>query len=135
MVTVDVGSTLLEAMYMLRDRGVVAVPVLGDQQHVLGTVTLRDLRDLLYNPKTMQLLAQPLTQFVKQRIHTVEAITCTMDTSLEDVISKLATNKTHCIFVLDEWKHLISMVSLGDILRILAREPHSGYVENLLHST
>lgn len=118
-------NTLMEAFDLIRQNNVSAVPVVDDNNKVLGCVSGRDVRLIINSTKIYKLLRLPLSTYLSVVTEGQDnaAITVTADENLETAITRMVASRVHRVFVVDADGKLVRVVSLPDILRKFTKEP------------
>jgi CBS domain-containing membrane protein len=97
-----------EARRLQLDHGVRTLPVLDDDDHVVGSVGLREL-------------AQPGGRIAELMS---PASTSRPDVPALDLRAPLTDGRTHAVVIVGEGRRLLGMVTQTDLLAALARMPH-----------
>jgi CBS domain-containing protein len=116
----------LKHIYMARVSG---VAVVDQDRKLVGNVSATDLQFItLSDPKAIVLeLQSPVGEFFKtkeksqvfgrgDRPHPFEPVTIRLQDKIEDVAHKLLTNKIHRLYVIDEERRPLQVLTLTDIL-------------------
>jgi CBS-domain-containing membrane protein len=130
--SVRTDSMLREAVLLIKEKNIGAVPVLGMNNMVVGNVSARDLRTLLLTPSMFHMLHEPIRTFLAlssslEHEDKNPAITCRPEDTFGHVIKQLAATRIHRIYVCDKQIHLIRVLSLSDIFNVFVQEPSSDY--------
>lgn len=106
--TIGPSETLLRAAQAMTELDIGAIPVC-DGERLLGMVTDRDI--------VVRGVAQGYAsdQACVSDVMTEEAEWCFEDDSVEDVLDKMRSHQIRRLAVIDREKHLVGMVSIGDL--------------------
>ena len=139
--TRDVASVvatapLAEAVELLVQRGIKAVPVLDEERHVVGIITGGDLlargrlglrlsvqQDLSQEEFAEQLLALRTAGQTIREVMTPNPLTIGPDASLDEAIHLMVTRNLKRLPVADSQGRLAGILSRTDVLRQLAATP------------
>lgn len=110
-VTISPGASLNDLVNSLRDHQVGALVVSEDGETILGVVSERDVVRAI--PGRMDDLA---SMHVSD-LMTTDAVTCTPDTSVEQLMATMTEMRIRHVPVVDGEGKLISVVSIGDVVK------------------
>jgi CBS domain-containing protein len=109
-ITVQPGTTVTEAVVLLKEHNLGAVVVSVDGREVTGILTERDVvRRLVEGTGFLQGPASD--------IMTAEVLTCRAADSVESVMSTMTQRRIRHLPVVDEHGGLIGIVSIGDVVK------------------
>lgn len=115
-------TTLKAAAQLMRDGGYGYLPV-GEGDDIRGTLTDRDL--------VVRGLAEGLDmQTPVSRIIDREVIYCFDDSDLAEAADVMAENRVRRLVILDRHKHMLGVLSVGDIARAGGDQRLVGHIEN-----
>lgn len=127
-VTVQLDDITLKAWHQMHTRNISAVGVINDPEEgggkLVACITATDVRWMIdpdHFAKGALSVRRFLEEKVKHRGHSL--VTCYADTPLGVVIRRVARAKVHRVFVVDDSDLPIGVVSLRDILRVVASPP------------
>jgi len=141
-VSIDPHDTLRDALDVMVENHVSALPVIDARQHCVGMISVTDLlgmtKDLsdelnalsesggLDHAVLVQKLehADLLTELVQDLMST-EVISVTTDSTLEHAARQMLRNHVHRLVVLDDQRRVIGVVSTMDLLAAFAEETHT----------
>lgn len=109
-VTVDPGATLAEVVDVLATHRIGAVVVSGDQVHVEGVLSERDV---------VRVLAQQGAAALEQparSVMTPDVVTCAPEATVEQLMSVMTSRRFRHIPVVVE-DRLAGVVSIGDVVK------------------
>jgi len=111
---VSAEATIVDVAKRMRDKDIGAVPV-KDNEQLVGMITDRDiaLRVVTDSKDAIKLRARD--------IMTTDVVTCDEHENAGDAVRLMETKKIRRLPVLDDDKHLVGMISLGDISQAMAR--------------
>ena len=108
--TIDPTATVAEVVEALVRRGIGALVVSADGEHIDGIVSERDIVRSL-SSQGADLLAQPVSSVMTDFVHT-----CTAETSVHDLMSLMTTERVRHVPVVDG-DRLVGIVSIGDVVK------------------
>lgn len=124
-ITVTDNQPAHDALELVDNKGISGIGIISEEDGTLvGNTSGSDLHIFLRDGAS---LAMPVLDFFAQArqditgIDRAATITCTKDQTLTKVIAKLAKTKVHRIFVVDEAKQPLGIISVQDICRLFAR--------------
>lgn len=109
--TISGGANLYDLVCSLRDHQVGALVVSDDGRKVQGIVSERDVVRILPNR------FEELKEVRVRDIMTESVTTCTIDTSVEELMKLMTELRIRHVPVVDSTNELISIVSIGDIVK------------------
>jgi len=112
----------VNAFMMMLDKGVRGLAVVNNQGQLVDAISASDIKGLIYGDFFSDLRQPVLNYLPKVRIlmgKNLGPIYCSSDSTLEYVLKKLNQEGVHRIFVVDENKHPVRVLSLKDILKAL----------------
>lgn len=128
-VCISAGAALVDAVTMMREYIVNAVPVVNENRQVVGTVSMSDFRGLT-EKGAYSLPSMSLLQFLSiQQRGTLEhpirpPVCCKFDEPFVDAVSRLLEAQVHRIWVVDQQGILEDTLSLTDVLKALYKTLH-----------
>ena len=103
----DPRTSLLDVAQRMRNEDIDAIPVVeGDE--LVGMVTDRDI-------VIRGVAGQTVAQLTVRDIMTSDAVWCSEDDDLEDVADLMCERRVRRMPVIDNQRHLVGMLSVGDI--------------------
>ena len=105
-VTIKCGSTVKDALDMMREYRIGGIPVVDDNNILRGIVTNRDLR-----------FERDMNRLVDHVMTTANLVTTTQTTDLEEAAEILQRHKIEKLPVVDSENHLIGLVTYKDITK------------------
>lgn len=117
-VSIKTSDTALHGFRSMDMNGVSAVPVVcAETGRIVTTLSPSDLRGLAGLKEVREVLL-PVTEFLRNRRggRLTHPVTCTKDSTLEEVMLKAVTAGVHRVWVVDASGKPISVVSLTDII-------------------
>jgi len=123
-VSVDINGRVKDAFKLMVEKKVSAVAVVDPSFTLIATLSVRDLRALSGEDKLLERLNVKIRDFlgaiVDPKIDAVNpAICCTVKDTLSVAINKLTATRVHRIFVINDARKPVAVVSLSDILGAL----------------
>lgn len=131
-VTLSVGDTIHEALILMGENRVSALPVVDSHNHCVGILSTSDLVDMtrdvdddlyhldLVDPTSRRFLLDKLMHsmgnesvqsFMSETVTTIDA-----ETTLAKATQEMLRNRVHHLPVVDAHDHLIGIVSTMDVL-------------------
>jgi CBS-domain-containing membrane protein len=105
-----------------------AIPVMGDDDRIIGIVTDRDICMAAYTQ------GRPLYAIPVHDAMAKEVFTCRPDDSVEDAEHLMGEKQVRRLPVLDGAGQLVGMLSVGDIARELGASRRKGVIRELVRS-
>ena len=105
-VTIRRGSTVKDALDMMRDYHIGGIPVVDDENHLVGIVTNRDLR-----------FEQKLDKKIDEVMSKDNLVTTHQQTDLAAAAEILQQNKIEKLPVVDKDNHLVGLITYKDITK------------------
>lgn len=136
--SVKIDSPTIEAFRVIRDKCVGAVAVVGREGNLVGTVSARDVREVIKRPNLFATLNSPLRDFFSA-MHAGDvdirapAVQVAPTETLEAVISRLMTVRIHRVFLCDDRGRPIRVISLTDVLGQYVKEPKDYFGNYFVH--
>lgn len=105
-ITITKEATVAQALRLMRENRIGGIPVVDDENHLIGIITNRDLR-----------FQSDLNVPVEQ-IMTAEKLITTDKTDLDEAKKILLQNKIEKLPVVDKENHLVGLITYRDITKI-----------------
>jgi len=121
-------DTLSTAAQLMWDHDFGALPVMGNDNRVIGVVTDRDICMAAYTQ------GRPLQDIAVEVAMAKEVFTCKGDESVEGAEHLMGEKKIRRLPVLDDAGQLVGMLSLSDIAREVGGSRRKGVVRELLQT-
>jgi CBS-domain-containing membrane protein len=99
-----------------------AVAVLDAENHIVDNISTHDMQTLILDPSKFLGLRHEIGSSAF-KLHEPSAITCKPSDTIETVLRQLCANYVHRVYVVDEQKHPVGVVSLRDIIACFVKEP------------
>jgi len=115
-----------DAFIMMNQQKVHSLAVVDEKQHLVGAISVRDLK-LVMEDKIFSYLLEPVQTFI-QRLNEdktdrpKEVVTLKPTDTLQGAIELLVRNKLHRVFVIDDKKHVTGIVGLKEVLHEIITE-------------
>jgi len=128
--SVPIHTPAIAAFKLIAENRVGAIPIIGVAGAVIANISAADMRAVLSSPSLYGALYLPLSSFLslanEDRVDVMSpAITCHPSATLKHVIQQLVVSHIHRMYVVDERQHLISVVSLTDVISTIVTEPQT----------
>jgi len=126
-VSLSGGQSVLAAFQLMRNTGVSGVAVVDDSDRLIGSMSIRDLKGLVTSQGlVLSRLLLPARSYINliSEMSLDErhpAVSVLLTDTLVTTIDKLVAAGVHRLFVVDPKFHPVGVVSLVDILRVLAK--------------
>lgn len=105
-VTIRRGSSVKDALNMMHEYHIGGIPVVDDENHLVGIVTNRDLR-----------FERRLDKTIDEVMTSENLVTTHQQTNLQDAAQILQENKIEKLPVVDSENHLIGLITYKDITK------------------
>ena len=105
-VTIKQGRTVKDALAMMHDYHIGGIPVVDDENHLVGIVTNRDLR-----------FEQHMDKLIDDVMTKDNLVTTTQQTDLHAAAKILQENKIEKLPVVDHQNHLVGLITYKDITK------------------
>jgi len=109
--TLTETDTVKTASQNLHEKKVGSMPVLNNDNNVVGIISERDLSQFIYAERFNSNL--PISQ-----IMTKELVTCDLNTSVTELMDEMTEKKIRHILIMED-KKLLGIVSIGDVVNHL----------------
>jgi acetoin utilization protein AcuB len=122
--TIQVGATLRAVLQRLKQDNCRQLPVLDDEQRLVGIITDRDVRLAMNSPLILRERWQDetlLDTVTAESCMTAEPVTVTPHTPAYQAAEMLATYKFGALPVV-EGESLVGILSVTDVLKVFVRE-------------
>jgi len=122
-ISISDTTPAIEAFRLMAENRISGLPVLDSDGKLLANISARDLRVIASDPKMFQHLYLDAGDFVThirmadvatKTVH--PSISVTLEESFQRVIAKLAAAHIHRIYVTDQQRMPVSVISLHDII-------------------
>jgi CBS domain-containing protein len=114
LLTMQQSEPTLHAFEKIQALGVSAIAVVDEQGRLVNSVSASNVR--LLTPKNAEWLLLPVSEWLqKMNIH--QANSARTDTTFKDAILTVRDNHLHRLWIVDENQKLISVLTVGDVLR------------------
>jgi CBS domain-containing protein len=132
-VAVREDGAALEALDLMVEEGIRHLPVVDAGNHVIGVLSIDDLRGAFPFDVSWKRPIDPLDRYEAQGLRVSDAmtwapITAHAETTLEHAVRALSDNRIGCLPVVDARQQLVGILSETDALRALDTVLHSGGV-------
>ena len=114
-ITIDTDRSLSEAAQALAEHRIGALLVIGAQGSVAGIISERDIVRAVA-AQGAAALQEPLARFMTEKV-----LTCTGDTSINDVMELMTRQKFRHLPVV-EGGRLVGIISIGDVVKLRMEE-------------
>ncbi|CAK9197873.1 unnamed protein product [Sphagnum jensenii] len=130
-VSVDASKLVLEAFILMKEKRIGGLPVVeGPEQHLVGSISVRDVHFLLLQPELFAKRKElTVVNFIKMvteiepETGMLPPTTCENTAELGNVIDTLASKKLPRIHIVNKNNQLVGVVTLRDIIGCFVSEP------------
>ncbi|MDP9389913.1 MAG: CBS domain-containing protein [Actinomycetota bacterium] len=109
--TIAASESVRTALGLLAEKGIGALVVSSDGQHIEGIVSERDVARGLHDHGA-GLLAEPVSSVMTAQVHT-----CPPEASVHDLAQTMTDHRVRHVPVVDEDGALVGIVSIGDVVK------------------
>ncbi|MBN2319385.1 MAG: CBS domain-containing protein [Acidobacteria bacterium] len=117
-------TSIGDCMEVCEDKRIRHLPVVDDQDQLVGLVTDRDLRYFV-SPRTGTISENNSDRLrLKRPVHLImarEVVSTSPETSLSDAAELMLTHKIGCLPVIDPQRHVVGIVTTSDFIRYIAQ--------------
>lgn len=114
-------QVVADAFALMCQKNISAVAVADGERRLLGVISASDIKTLGFDLHYIQLLGKSVKEYLaeeKRSSHLPsEFYTCRPDTVIVEVVKLLVSMRLHCVFVVDEGRRLMGVVSIRDLLK------------------
>lgn len=122
-ISMSARAKAIHAFFLMLYQKVPAVAIVSGNGELVGNLSASDLRGLDQNSFTE--LLKPVMEFVKSVKRHRGLVTCKKSSTLESVLSKLANNNVHRLWMVDDQNCPIGVVTLTDVMKLFANREES----------
>jgi len=122
-ITIKESETAMTAFQTMINKNISGLAILNDEGKLAGSISLRDLKVISTDGRLFWRLYQNLTFFIQRVKHESSAddrprtiVFCRMEDTFETVLKKLLDHRVHRIFITDNERKPIGVISLKDLL-------------------
>ncbi|KAI8054292.1 hypothetical protein BDF22DRAFT_654480 [Syncephalis plumigaleata] len=127
-ISADASDQVLDALTVMNDHGVSSIAILDAQSHIIGNISVSDIKHLLSSDRHALLYTQchafashiKMEDGLKNGMDSVPVFDVHADTTFKACLDKLIATKAHRVWVSDDQRRVTGVVSLTDISRMLA---------------
>jgi len=116
-------SKVVEAFHLMAERNITGVAVVDTDGTLFSAISAKDIKELDWSSPFKRLYTSSLEYIQAVRDHdvneTMPIIYCHPETTLEEVIKKLTILRIHRIFIVDDKRLPVGIISLGDVIKLL----------------
>jgi CBS domain-containing protein len=109
--TITPDKTVQEAIKVLNDHNIGALPVCNAKGELAGIITERDILRLLGKPDYARALQQKV-----EAVMTKNLIICVLDDSVENAMHVMTNNRIRHLPIIQETR-LVGILSIGDVVK------------------
>jgi len=120
-ISIDFNKRALDAFQLMAQHRVNGIAVNDEKGHIIANISARDLKEILNKTRMFDDLYISVGEFIsKVRQQDFKAVNpsicCTLEESLQHVITKMAAARIHRIYLVNAERKPIGVVSIHDIL-------------------
>eukprot|EP00029_Vermamoeba_vermiformis_P005119 TRINITY_DN1689_c0_g1_i1.p1 TRINITY_DN1689_c0_g1~~TRINITY_DN1689_c0_g1_i1.p1 ORF type:complete len:339 (-),score=98.96 TRINITY_DN1689_c0_g1_i1:97-1113(-) len=115
-------SRALDAFKTIQMSNISGVAIVDDDGAIVDNLSVSDLKLLDYNKKMFDALLEPLEKFLKRKSTEITAkpVVVTQDNTLRDVLNILTQTQVHRLYVVDDQKKPLGIITLSDLMETFA---------------
>ncbi|MDD3643616.1 MAG: CBS domain-containing protein [Candidatus Krumholzibacteria bacterium] len=113
--TIAPHSPVAEALKLLNDRKIGALPVLDEQRKIQGIVTERDILRMFAGAKN----PSPSVRVQDIMTPALRLIVGDMHDDVEYVMNVMTNNRVRHLPIIDDKGGLVGLISIGDVIKVL----------------
>jgi CBS domain-containing protein len=117
-VTIDSEATVGEAIAKLVQNNIGSLPVLDDDERMVGIFSERDVLRLIHNK------GEGFGRLRVREVMTRDPVTCHLDDDVEEVMGKMSERRIAKVPV-TTGTQLVGIVSVGDVIKVLYDKVHT----------
>ena len=123
-IVIEWGASILDASALMEERGVRRLPVVDEENIVIGVVSSGDVREAtsVYHTASPYAPDQDEILLDVDEVMTSPALTVTPDTQLLDVVRLLVKHKIGGVPVVDVQGQALGMITESDVFRLLLQD-------------
>jgi CBS domain-containing protein len=120
-ITIDAGAPVREAVALMRERGIRHLPVLDPDRRLVGIVTDRDLRQVVFDVAIGRVDEDTarIGDLRVREVMTWGVVTVTPTTDLREAIGVMRERRLGALPVVDEAAHVVGILTERDLLDAL----------------
>jgi len=115
-------SRALDAFKTIQMSNISGVAIVDDDGTIVDNLSVSDLKLLEYNKKVFDALLEPLEKFLKRKTEDTitKPVVVTQDNTLRDVLNILTKTQVHRLYVVDDQKRPLGIITLSDLMETFA---------------
>ncbi|KYQ96725.1 hypothetical protein DLAC_04020 [Tieghemostelium lacteum] len=130
-ISIEHYKKAIDAFQLMANNRVNGIAVVDDKGALMANISARDLRELLNETKMFENLYITVSEFVSRvRMNLLKtvypSICCSFDDSLASIMTKMCAAHIHRIYVVDQDKKPIGVISFHDIIEKILEFINSG---------
>jgi CBS domain-containing protein len=110
--TITPDKTVQEAIKILNDHNIGALPVCKANGELAGIITERDILRLFGKPDCARALQQKVADVMTKNL-----IICVPDDSIENAMHVMTNNRIRHLPIIDGRRKLVGILSIGDVVK------------------
>jgi len=116
--TASAKESVFNILKMMRDKKMIALPLVNSKQEIVGCLSATDVRSLtvVHWPRVFDDAQDFLRTFHPSSL---SPVTVSEESTFSEVLGKMESNKVHRLFVTDDSSHPIGVVTMTDVMRWL----------------
>lgn len=122
-ISMSARAKAIHAFFLMLYNRVPAVAIVSGNGELVGNLSASDLRGL--DQSSFPELLKPVMEFVKSVKRHRGLVTCKKGSTIESVLSKLANNKVHRLWMVDDQNCPIGVVTLTDVMKLFSNREDS----------
>ncbi|EGG14217.1 hypothetical protein DFA_11986 [Cavenderia fasciculata] len=120
-ISINFHKTAIEAFELMAEHRVNGIAVVDDKGVIIANISARDLKELLNETRIFENLYLTVGEFISRvrqqdykAVH--PSISCNMNDSLDKLMTRMCAAKIHRVYVVDQDRKPVGVISLHDIL-------------------
>jgi len=118
--SIDKEALVFEVLYLLYEKKLSALAIINQEGKIVGNFSASDLKHV--TPKNIESLYDTVDHFIQ--LENQSPVVVAPTASLGTVVQTLVEKKVHRVWVVDENRHPVGIVSITDIMRELSPRKH-----------
>lgn len=107
-----------DAFKIIKITNVGGIAITDDEGKLIGNISAKDFKKIASTGRFLKRLFQP----AKEYLCSPAPITVTLSDNLEKVIREMTSKRVHRVYVVNDQKEPIGVISMGDVMKILLKK-------------
>jgi CBS domain-containing protein len=127
LITAKLSDPLYTAFKLIIQHNVSAIPILDDRKKLCATLSARDIHGICFNGLNLNLMFSSISQLLAALHHEEinvmnPTISCKESDVISSVVHKMKASKCHRIWIVNDQREVIGVVSLRDVLEAVSTD-------------